>query len=376
MLNILVFNAGHEESLSYHDTIYRTPKKEICNIRLSLWSLMRFVAKDEDLILSGNYIFGEILIFNKNGEIINVDRLPKKVFLTFWAIEPSLINYLAKLFHEKGIEIETYGYSDFYAISHRKMSKELSDYVTKHNNSVESILKPEWIDNTNKKTSFNIFSKNVERILRNNDNNQIVIKKAYTSSGRGVLFFRISDLKKDTENVFNKMVNIEEFSVEPYFKPMDDWAAEFFIDDNGKCKFVALSNFYQKNGKYIGNFLDSQEALWDKLSNQIKQKYDLEEIIKIQSDFLESKIKGKYIGFVGIDMFTYINSNNEICLNPFVEINLRMTMGLIAHYIYETNKQKYKSRMFTVEPKCSLQKQQLEEIDMWTENNIFRVFIK
>lgn len=378
MLNIWVFNAGHEESLYYEDEVYRTPKKGVKNIRLSLWSLMRFVARDDDLILSGNYIFGEISVFDKNGNNINIDNLPKNIFLTFWAIEPSLINYLKNLFAKRGISAISNLYSDIYRISHRRFSSELANYLIEKNNNIEKTLRPFWIDNTSLK-AFDIFRETIRIIMRTNNCNRIVVKKPYTSSGRGVMFLEVADNEKCIESIFRGFNNIKEFSLEPYCNILDNWATEFFIDQNGKCSFVALSNFSQNNGKYSGNILNSQEMLYKKLSDYIKPKYDLENVIEQQRCFIESQLKNKYVGFLGIDMFTYINNMDELCLNPFVEINLRMTMGLIAHYIYKSNSDKYKLKKFVVvsndQHYCDDEKY-TEELDMWTEYKFFRVFIK
>lgn len=375
MLKIFVFNAGHEESLLYEDSVFRTPKKEVREIRLSLWSLMRFVAKDGDLILSGNYILGEIIISDRLGNIVDIKDIPKDVFLVFWALEPSLITYLSKLFNNYGINVCTFPYSDIYKISHRKFSKELSDYIVKRETSVENILIPEWIDNT-QKNAFDTFLYNVERIIDVSSIDQIVIKKTYTSSGRGVMFFKINDYVKDSEYIFNRYSNVKEFSIEPYCNIIEDWASEFYIDEKGKCRFVALSNFCQSNGKYIGNKLQSQKYLWDKLSNQIGHRCQLAKIIELQCRFLEFNLKGKYIGFLGIDMFTYRNNLDEICINPFVEINLRMTMGLIAHYIYEDFKDKCDSKIFMVTHNYSDMDLCSDELDLWTDKKYFRVFFK
>jgi hypothetical protein len=53
-------------------------------------------------------------------------------------------------------------------------------------------------------------------------------------------------------------------------------------------------------------------------------------------EFLRNNIAGRYEGYVGIDQFVHLpfEGDDEIGFNPVVEINLRMTMGLLAHNIY------------------------------------------
>ena len=45
---------------------------------------------------------------------------------------------------------------------------------------------------------------------------------------------------------------------------------------------------------------------------------------------LDSIIAPHYDGPLGIDMMFYKNENGEIALNPCVEVNLRMTMGMVT----------------------------------------------
>jgi hypothetical protein len=48
---------------------------------------------------------------------------------------------------------------------------------------------------------------------------------------------------------------------------------------------------------------------------------------------------GRYTGFVGVDMFLYRGGEGRVMINPAVEINLRMTMGLIARNIFDHHRE-------------------------------------
>ena len=64
--------------------------------------------------------------------------------------------------------------------------------------------------------------------------------------------------------------------------------------------------------------------------------------------FLQEKFQGKYIGFVGVDQFVAGSSGSEdlrerkYIWNPAMELNLRMTMGLVARNIYDCHKEEFR----------------------------------
>ena len=48
--------------------------------------------------------------------------------------------------------------------------------------------------------------------------------------------------------------------------------------------------------------------------------------------FLAGRFSGRYCGYVGVDMFVY-ESDGGFRLAPCVEMNVRMTMGLLARRV-------------------------------------------
>jgi hypothetical protein len=45
---------------------------------------------------------------------------------------------------------------------------------------------------------------------------------------------------------------------------------------------------------------------------------------------IDDLIAPHYNGYLGIDMMLYWDENGKIALNPCVEVNLRMTMGMVT----------------------------------------------
>ena len=94
--------------------------------------------------------------------------------------------------------------------------------------------------------------------------------------------------------------------------------------------FCGYSLFYTENGAYRGNILASDEFI----ENQLVELVPLEllEMVKVElMGYLRRRVCGRYEGFIGVDQFF----SEEQGFNPVVEINMRMTMGLLARNIYD-----------------------------------------
>ena len=91
------------------------------------------------------------------------------------------------------------------------------------------------------------------------------------------------------------------------------------------------------------------------------------------TNFLREKVATVYTGFVGVDMFVYkqctIENAIEYKINPVVEFNLRMTMGMVARTIYDRCIVKGVKGMFMIDhcPPGELLRDHNEQIE---ENHI------
>ena len=103
--------------------------------------------------------------------------------------------------------------------------------------------------------------------------------------------------------------------------------------------FIGYSLFESRNGAYSKNILASNEEIEDIIAGYIPR----ETLIAIREDlraFLSDTLVGHYEGFLGVDqMICQADSPIFVPASPvFVpvsEINLRMTMGLIARNQYD-----------------------------------------
>ncbi len=147
-------------------------------------------------------------------------------------------------------------------------------------------------------------------------------KMPWSSAGRGVVCaHNLTDLKFK-EWIHGAIVRQGSVMGEFGYDRTLDFATEW-ICANGYVRFMGLSLFdTSSNGTYLGNRYLTQSVI----DSRIKSCSSLwsPEIIEVQKEIIEKLIAPHYDGPLGIDMLTDKEGN----LNPCVEINVRMTMGM------------------------------------------------
>jgi hypothetical protein len=162
---------------------------------------------------------------------------------------------------------------------------------------------------------------------------EVVFKAPWSGSGKGLCWTtgQVSD------NMLGWCKNIAEKQGcvigEQVYDKVQDFALEFKCFD-GMVAFSGYSLFEtESHGVYKSNDLKTDDAIFQKIISFINQDFFLK-IKNRLSDFIEKHIAPFYSGYLGIDMFVY-QQNNTYLLHPCVEINLRMTMGLVARLLYD-----------------------------------------
>lgn len=128
--------------------------------------------------------------------------------------------------------------------------------------------------------------------------------------------------------------------VEPLYNKVKDVAMEFYSDGSGSpLAFVGYSYFMtDANGSYEGNALMSDVEIESLLSSYIPLSA-LHAVRSYLSVRLSKALSSDYRGYVGVDMMVCLSENagqpSKYFLNPCVEVNLRMNMGVVAHLIFE-----------------------------------------
>lgn len=148
-------------------------------------------------------------------------------------------------------------------------------------------------------------------------------KAPWSSSGRGVINTAADMAREQVRQWCHGIIRRQGSVVaETGAKRIADFATEWRVKD-GEASYLGLSCFNTSNrGKYLSNDSSSQSELAAKF-NQLSH-LSLKKVVEIQKKIIEEIYVG-YSGLMGIDMMIEADAK----IRPFVEVNMRRTMGMI-----------------------------------------------
>ena len=167
-------------------------------------------------------------------------------------------------------------------------------------------------------------------------NGSAVLKSPLSGSGKGIRFVR-ERLSESDEGWCRRILDKQgSVIVEQRFEIIKECAMLFECHHEG-MDFIGYSLFESRNGAYSRNILASNEEIEDMIAGYIPR----ETLIAIREKLtaiLADMLVGHYEGFLGVDQIICQAASPTFI--PVSEINLRMTMGLIARnqYDYGTKK--------------------------------------
>ena len=169
----------------------------------------------------------------------------------------------------------------------------------------------------------------IEAFISTNDS--AVLKSPLSGSGKGIRFIR-ERLSESDEGWCRRTLDKQgSVIVERRFEIIKECAMLFECHPEG-IDFIGYSLFESRNGAYSKNILASNEEIEDIIAKYITR--DL--LLAIREDLtsiLTDTLAGHYEGFLGVDQI--ICQADSPAFIPVSEINLRMTMGLIARNQYD-----------------------------------------
>lgn len=134
--------------------------------------------------------------------------------------------------------------------------------------------------------------------------------------------------------------------VEPLYNKVCDLACEFYSDGEGHVFYEGLSLFTTTHQcAYSGNMVASETEKEDVLSEWLDLRL-LDWICCELIHILESGPARVYRGPLGVDMMVCRSDDGEFLLHPCVEINLRMTMGMVPLRLQKLLPRKVKGRFY------------------------------
>ena len=160
---------------------------------------------------------------------------------------------------------------------------------------------------------------------------KIMLKAPWSSSGRGLQPITKTPIHEKVWEKINGIIRDQGFVLaEPLLNKVHDLAFLFELKE-GIIRFTGTSHFFtDKNGKYEGNYLNgASKPDFERVVSFINkmQVKILPELIRVLQN---SKLPAVYEGPFGVDMLIYRDDNDELFINPCLEINLRFTMGFVA----------------------------------------------
>ncbi len=166
---------------------------------------------------------------------------------------------------------------------------------------------------------------------------RVVLKAPLSGSGKGIRFCTGELMETDLGWCRRVLQKQGAVIVEERLDVVQEFALLFECGES--VSFRGYSLFYAANGAYKGNLLASNGFIERFLGEYVSVE-ELGRVRKIVERYLQEKLCGNYTGFAGVDCFVY-SKGGKFFINPAVEINLRMTMGLIARNIYDFHKEEY-----------------------------------
>lgn len=158
------------------------------------------------------------------------------------------------------------------------------------------------------------------------------IKSPWSSSGRGVVASGSAPFDVLLERCSGIIATQGSVMLEPAYDKDSDFAMLFSSDGEGRVTFHGLSWFATAGNAYTGNLLISDAEILEKIAAKLP--VPLIEDVKVALESVLSELVGSsYRGFLGIDMMIVRERDGKFGLVPCVEMNLRMTMGVVAHHL-------------------------------------------
>lgn len=334
MGKIFVFNLDHEIALAA-DELNFTPKKNVAKITEDLSLLPLWIS--EGCTISRSQVNLEWLFLSEQLglDFSLVDELkPHEISdIQAWGWNRSLCHNLRKRGFRENLFPKNDKLSAIRTLTERQTAVEAMEFLHEMLPEADFPAPPKILRSVDEVESF------IKTVP------EATLKSPLSESGRGVYF--VKDLESQSvEGWIRQVLQQQGYIVcEEKYDVKENFAMEFLCRD-GSVEFVGYSLF-QTNGKaYLRNLLLSDQEIESRLAESIQLSL-LESVKRLLGEFIQQRIAVEYSGYLGVDMFVF--HKNRPRLYPCVEINLRPTMGLVAHQFFAKYVERGRRGVFEVE---------------------------
>lgn len=314
-MEILIFNPEHDYALADNQPQF-VALRSAAQFAYDCAPFMRYLTDNEAFVLDAYRPFGKE--FQKNfAPMENADRITK---VTPWGWDAAAVYQLRRIGIPDALLPTDAQLSELRELAHRRTTITAMEFLhDKHPHPEGLPMPPLFLTEIQQVEDF---------VKRTPD---VIFKSPYSGNGRGHLYAHGTTnptLLRQCAGVLKRQGGI---LAEKQHTVVQDFAMEFECR-NGEVVFLGYSLFKTEHYGYGGNLLMPDAEILRTLSRYV----NIEELAVVQSlvsDFLRQEVAPHYNGDAGVDMFVY-QEDGAYKLHPFVEVNLRKTMGLAAHDIY------------------------------------------
>ncbi len=342
-LSLYIFNPEHDLALANSDGNFMAPLSAR-KLAHDLAALPLWYAAENSIIYAatnnGNRLkelqnnFPQLA--NKN--IVAQPDFEKIKYLNVWGWDKAVIKQFSNLGAPENLQPPSSTIEHIKRLSHRRMAIEAMDFVINNASMALSNIFPE--------KAIEIFAlKNAEEFTK--VKKPAVFKAPWSGSGKGLSWVRGKLSESHRGWIKNTIEKQGSVIAEQIYRVVENFAMEFECK-NGEVFFAGYSLFESEGGIYRGNILMSDAKIVEHLTKHFISKKNLYEVQNRLREFIQLYIAPCYSGVLGIDMFLF-EENELVILHPCVEINLRMTMGYVAHEFFRNFVQDEKEGRFYID---------------------------
>ena len=314
-MDLLVFNPEHDYALADNHPHF-VALRSAAKFAYDCAPFMRYLSEEESVVLDAYEPFGKD--FRKKFQPLQDPQRITKVVP--WGWDAAVVYQLQRIGVDERLLPSEERLQKLRELAHRKTTITALNYLRDRHPHPDMLPEsPNYLTSTQEVVDF---------VKHTPD---AIFKSPYSGNGRGHLYAHNEcnpTLLRQCEGVIKHQGGI---LAEKQYAVVQDFAMEFTCD-RGEVTFRGYSLFKTEHYGYGGNLLMPDEEILRTLSIHT----DIEALQQIQSlvaDFLKLYVAPHYDGDAGVDMFVY-QQDGEYRVHPFVEVNLRKTMGLAAHDIY------------------------------------------
>lgn len=343
-MKLLVYNPEHDYALADGGPNF-VALKSAAQFAFDCAPFMRYLFEEED-VLSPTYRYekGEFRKMYKSSELY-----ASVTEIVPWGWDAAVAQQLRRAGVPENLLPDDNKLQVWRKLAHRKTASQALDYIREYYprpNTIPEI--PRYLSSVQE----------VEDFVKTHPD--AIFKSPYSGNGRGHLYVHgctNPTFLRQCTGVIKRQGGI---MAEKQYAVIQDFAMEFSCFGGDVC-FRGYSLFKTQHYGYGGNLLMPDEEILRVLSQHI----DLGEILAMKEcilDYLRQRIAPFYDGDIGVDMFVY-QEDGKTKWHPFVEMNMRKTMGLAAHEIYARYCHPQARGTFEIlyEPRCGLLKKKLDD---------------